>query len=116
MRRENLVSICSLHCPNIPPTSSTASVSLLLQAATDAGSYHGENSAFATGAGNWLAKAAIPGDLLSAVISIRYILGFRKDNPNVFNMVLGTEPLIGRNFARHFHITLDHGRQVIIRS
>ena len=29
--------------------------------------------------------------------------------------VLGTEPIIGRNLARHFHITLDHGRQVIIR-
>src|SRR5262245_5951905 len=28
---------------------------------------------------------AISGDLLSAVISTRYILGFRKDNPNVFN-------------------------------
>jgi hypothetical protein len=29
--------------------------------------------------------------------------------------VLGTEPIIGRNLARHFRITLDHGRQVIIR-
>jgi predicted aspartyl protease len=28
--------------------------------------------------------------------------------------VLGTEAIIGRNLARHFHITLDHGRQVII--
>jgi hypothetical protein len=32
--------------------------------------------------------AAISGDLLSAVISTRYILGFRKDNPNVFNMLV----------------------------
>jgi iron complex transport system ATP-binding protein len=32
--------------------------------------------------------AAISGDLLSAVISIRCILGFRKDNPNVFNMLV----------------------------
>src|SRR4029453_15363831 len=32
--------------------------------------------------------AAISGDFLSAVISIRYILGFRKDNPNVFNMLV----------------------------
>ena len=31
---------------------------------------------------------AISGDLLSAVISIRYILGFRKDNPNVFNSLI----------------------------
>ena len=30
---------------------------------------------------------AISGDLLSAVISTRYILGFRKDNHNVFNML-----------------------------
>ena len=30
-------------------------------------------------------KSAISGDLLSAVISTRYIVGFRKDNPNVFN-------------------------------
>jgi hypothetical protein len=30
-------------------------------------------------------RSAISGDLLSAVISIRYIFGFRKDNPNVFN-------------------------------
>jgi predicted aspartyl protease len=29
--------------------------------------------------------------------------------------VLGTEAIIGRNLARHFRITLDHGRQVIIR-
>ena len=29
--------------------------------------------------------------------------------------VLGTEVIIGRNLARHFHITLDHGRKVIIR-
>jgi len=28
--------------------------------------------------------------------------------------VLGNEPLIGRNFARRFRITLDHGRQVIL--
>ena len=34
------------------------------------------------------AYTAISGDLLSAVISIRYILGFRKDNPNVFNMLV----------------------------
>ena len=31
---------------------------------------------------------AISGGFLSAVISIRYILGFRKDNPNVFNMLV----------------------------
>jgi hypothetical protein len=31
---------------------------------------------------------AISGDLLSAVISARYILGFRKDNPNVFNTLV----------------------------
>jgi hypothetical protein len=35
---------------------------------------------------------AISGDLLSAVISIRYILGFRKDNPNVFNMLVQNLP------------------------
>ena len=29
--------------------------------------------------------------------------------------VLGNEPIIGRNLARHFRITLDHGRHVIIR-
>ena len=29
--------------------------------------------------------------------------------------VLGTEAIIGRNLVRHFHIALDHGRQVIIR-
>ena len=34
--------------------------------------------------------AAISGSLLSAVISIRYILGFRKDNPNVFNSLIKT--------------------------
>jgi hypothetical protein len=28
--------------------------------------------------------------------------------------VLGNEPLIGRNLARRFQITLDHGRQVIL--
>jgi hypothetical protein len=31
---------------------------------------------------------AISGDLLSAVILMRCILGFRKDNPNVFNMLV----------------------------
>ena len=36
---------------------------------------------------------AISGDLLSAVISIRYILGFRKDNPNVFNMLVQDLPI-----------------------
>jgi hypothetical protein len=36
--------------------------------------------------------AAISGALLSAVISIRYILGFRKDNPNVFNMLVQNLP------------------------
>ena len=35
---------------------------------------------------------AISGDLLSAVISTRYILGFRKDNPNVFNMLVQNLP------------------------
>src|SRR5437016_59810 len=29
--------------------------------------------------------------------------------------VLGTKAIIGRNLVRHFHIALDHGRQVIIR-
>ena len=29
--------------------------------------------------------------------------------------VLGTEAIIGRNLVRHFHIALDHGRQVIVR-
>ena len=28
--------------------------------------------------------------------------------------VLGTEPIIGRNLARRFRITLDHGRRVVI--
>ena len=37
--------------------------------------------------------AAISGVLLSAVISIRYILGFRKDNPNVFNMLVQSLPV-----------------------
>ena len=36
--------------------------------------------------------AAISGDLLSAVISIRYILGFRKDNPNVFKVLVQNLP------------------------
>ena len=35
---------------------------------------------------------AISGDLLSAVISIRYIFGFRKDNPNVFNSLIQSWP------------------------
>jgi hypothetical protein len=34
------------------------------------------------------ARSAISGDLLSTVISIHYILGFRKDNPNVFNTLI----------------------------
>ena len=29
--------------------------------------------------------------------------------------VLGTEAILGRNLARHFHITLDHGRELRIR-
>jgi predicted aspartyl protease len=29
--------------------------------------------------------------------------------------VLGTEAILGRNLARRFHITLDHGRHVMIR-
>jgi hypothetical protein len=33
-------------------------------------------------------QTAISDDFLSAVISTRYILGFRKDNPNVFNMLV----------------------------
>jgi hypothetical protein len=37
-------------------------------------------------------RAVISGDLLSAVISIRYILGFRKDNPNVFNNLIQNWP------------------------
>jgi hypothetical protein len=36
--------------------------------------------------------AAISGDLLSAVVSTCYILGFRKDNPNVFNMLVQNLP------------------------
>jgi predicted aspartyl protease len=28
--------------------------------------------------------------------------------------VLGHEPIMGRNLARHFHITLDHGKRVMI--
>ena len=36
---------------------------------------------------------AISADLLSAVISIRYILSFRKDNPNVFNMSAQNRPV-----------------------
>jgi hypothetical protein len=35
---------------------------------------------------------AISGELLSAVISVRYILGFRKDNPNVFNSLIQNWP------------------------
>jgi hypothetical protein len=35
---------------------------------------------------------AISGDLLSAVISTRYIFGFRKDNPNVFNSLIQSCP------------------------
>src|SRR5687768_14072078 len=30
--------------------------------------------------------------------------------------VLGNEPILGRNLARRFRITLDHGRQVILES
>jgi len=37
-------------------------------------------------------QAAIPGDLLSAVISTRYILSFRKGNPNVSNMLVQNLP------------------------
>jgi hypothetical protein len=37
-------------------------------------------------------QTAISGDLLSAVISIRYIFGFRKDNPNVFNSLIQSWP------------------------
>src|SRR6516165_10516107 len=40
---------------------------------------------------------AISGDLLSAVISTRYILVFRKDNPNVFNSLIQNWP----RFQRH---------------
>ena len=42
-------------------------------------------------------KTAISGDLLSAVISTRYILVFRKDNPNVFNSLIQNWP----RFQRH---------------
>jgi hypothetical protein len=35
---------------------------------------------------------AISGSLLSTVISTRYILGFRKDNPNVFNSLIQSWP------------------------
>src|SRR6516164_4279904 len=41
--------------------------------------------------------SAISGDLLSAVISTRYILVFRKDNPNVFNSLIQNWP----RFQRH---------------
>jgi hypothetical protein len=37
-------------------------------------------------------RTAISGDLLSAVVSTCYILGFRKDNPNVFNMLVQNLP------------------------
>jgi hypothetical protein len=40
-------------------------------------------------------SSAISGDLLSAVISIRYIFGFRKDNPNVFNSLIQSWPHLG---------------------
>ena len=39
-----------------------------------------------------MSASAISGDLLSAVISIRYIFGFRKDNPNVFNSLIQSWP------------------------
>ena len=42
--------------------------------------------------GSDIFMAAISGDLLSAVISIRYIFGFRKDNPNVFNSLIQSWP------------------------
>jgi hypothetical protein len=35
-----------------------------------------------------LCLTAISSDLLSTVISTRYISGFRKDNPNVFNSLM----------------------------
>jgi hypothetical protein len=37
-------------------------------------------------------RPAISGGLLSAVISIRYILGFRKGNPNIFNGLIQDWP------------------------
>ena len=46
-----------------------------------------------TEARNTLGRAAISADLLSAVISIRYILSFRKDNPNVFKMLAQNRPV-----------------------
>jgi Predicted aspartyl protease len=61
-------------------------------------------------------------DQVTSVLAPAYLgkvevaeLGDMGEYPAIIS-VLGTEPLIGRNFARHFHITLDHGRQVIIRS
>jgi hypothetical protein len=39
-----------------------------------------------------VSRTAISGDLLSAVVSTCYILGFRKDNPNVFNMLVQNLP------------------------
>jgi hypothetical protein len=41
---------------------------------------------------NLCVRTAISGDLLSAVISTHYILGFRKDNPNVFNSLIQNRP------------------------
>src|SRR4029450_4010755 len=58
------------------------------------------SEAMARNATPWVNGAVLPaisGDLLSAVISIRYILGFRKDNPNVFNMLVQNLP----NCRRH---------------
>jgi predicted aspartyl protease len=61
-------------------------------------------------------------DQVTSVLAPAYLgkvevaeLGDRGEYPAIIS-VLGTEAIIGRNLARHFHITLDHGRQVIIRS
>jgi hypothetical protein len=53
---------------------------------------------------------AISGDLLSAVISIRCILGFRKDNPNVFNMLVQNLPITRCLFRKSFPSLLSGQR------
>jgi hypothetical protein len=50
---------------------------------------------YSLGNNGWIVgvgMTAISGGLLSAVMSIRYILGFRKDNPNVFNGLIQNWP------------------------
>jgi hypothetical protein len=52
----------------------------------------GRATTFAHQDRNLVRITAISGDLLSAVISTRYIFGFRKDNPNVFNSLIQSWP------------------------